>query len=79
MILIPAMDCVMSLKKIASSERHVAGETLEGLNVGVGENMSFEMLVPCKRVTTVCAENHCVIEGGVRVSMETRTCSRKEE
>jgi hypothetical protein len=31
-----------------------------------GEDMSFEMLVPGERVTTICAENHYELKGWLK-------------
>ena len=56
------------------------GPSLKDMMIGLtGENMSFEMFVPSKRVAAICAENHCERKRWIKVSMVTRTCSDEEE
>lgn len=63
-VLVAAVYGVVSLQKISSSKAHMTCEAFERLDVGVSQDMSFEMLVSGERLSTVCAKDH--VEGGIK-------------
>lgn len=52
------MDGVVTLEKIATSERHMTSKTFKRLHISVSENVPLQVLVSGKRLAAVGTEHH---------------------